>query len=206
MSDTDFETRVEAPWLFVIDMQRIFGESESPWYAPGFETASAAAVRLRPAFGSRVALTRFVAPGKPEGAWVSYYEAWRFALEPASIALYDLVQDFPVDDAVLIDRTTFGKWDRETEKALGHPRQIVLAGVSTDCCVLSTALAAADAGIHVRVVEDACAATSTFTHRRALDVMASFAPLIEITSVDAVLASFTELRWFGMQPDQAFYP
>ena len=206
MSDKALKTTVEAQWLVVIDMQRIFGEPESPWFTPGFETASAAAVRLRQAFGSRVALTRFVAPGKPEGAWVSYYEAWRFALDPANAALYDLVRDFPVDDAVLIDRATFGKWDRETEKALGHPRQIVVAGVSTDCCVLSTALAAADAGIHVRVVEDACAATSTFSHRRALDMMATYAPLIEITSVDAVLASFAELRSFGMQPDQAFYP
>ena len=97
--------------------------------------------------------------------------------------------DFPVEVAVLIDRTTFGKWDGETEKVLGGPRQIVVAGVSTDCCVLSTALAAVDAGIHVRIVEDACAATSTLSHRRALDVMASYAPLIDITSVDAVLAS-----------------
>ena len=189
MSDTAVETRGEAPWLVVIDMQRIFGEPESPWYAPGFGAASAAAVRLRRAFGSRVALTRFLAPAKPEQAWVSYYEAWRFALDPVNAVLYDLVGDFPVDDAVLIDRTTFGKWDGETEKVLGGPRQIVVAGVSTDCCVLSTALAAVDAGIHVRIVEDACAATSTLDHRRAIDVMASYAPLIDITSVDAVLAS-----------------
>ena len=189
MSDTTSEIKVEAPWLVVIDMQRIFGEPESLWYAPGFGAASAAAVRLRRAFGSRVALTRFLAPATPEQAWVSYYEAWPFALDPANAALYDLVPDFPVDDAVVIDRTTFGKWDAETEKALGQPREIVVAGVSTDCCVLSTALAAADAGIHVRVVEDACAATDAFAHRRALDVMASYAPLIEITSVEAVLAS-----------------
>ena len=201
MSEAAAETRVEAPWLVVIDMQRIFGEPQSPWYAPGFETASAAAARLRRAFGSRVALTRFLAPGQPRDAWVSYYEAWRFALDPANAGLYDLVRDFPVDDAVLIDRMTFGKWDGETEKALGHPRQIVVAGVSTDCCVLSTALAAADAGIHVRVVEDACAATSTFSHRRALDVMATYAPLIEITSVDAVLASFADGRSWRMAAD-----
>ena len=190
MSDRASGTTVEAPWLIVIDMQRIFGEPESLWYAPGFETASAAAARLRRAFGSRVALTRFVTPARPEGAWVPYYEAWPFALDPGDASLYDLVSAFPVGDAVLIDRPTFGKWDGETQKALGGPRQIVVAGVATDCCVLSTALAAADAGIHVRVVEDACAATSASSHRRALDVMASYAPLIEITSVAAVLASF----------------
>ena len=189
MSDTASGILVEAPWLVVIDMQRIFGEPESPWYTPGFETASAGTLRLRQAFGPRVALTRFLPPVKPEAAWVPYYEQWRFARDPANAALYDLVREFPVDAAVLIDRTTFGKWDAETERALGSPREIVVAGVSTDCCVLSTALAAADAGVHVRIVGDACAATSVFSHRRALDVMASYTPLIEITSVDAVLAS-----------------
>jgi nicotinamidase-related amidase len=48
--------------------------------------------------------------------------------------------------------------------------------------VLSTALAAADAGIHVRVVEDACAGLSEVDHRRALDAMALYSPLIELTS------------------------
>jgi nicotinamidase-related amidase len=66
---------------------------------------------------------------------------------------------------------------------------MVLTGVSTDCCVISTALAAADAGVAVRVVSDACAGISENDHQRALDAMALYAPLIEITSVDAVLES-----------------
>jgi nicotinamidase-related amidase len=66
---------------------------------------------------------------------------------------------------------------------------MVLTGVSTDCCVISTALAAADAGVAVRVVSDACAGISENDHQRALDAMALYGPLIEITSVDAVLES-----------------
>jgi nicotinamidase-related amidase len=66
---------------------------------------------------------------------------------------------------------------------------MVLTGVSTDCCVISTALAAADAGVAVRVVSDACAGISENDHQRALDAMALYAPLIEITSVEAVLES-----------------
>jgi nicotinamidase-related amidase len=68
--------------------------------------------------------------------------------------------------------------------------EMVLVGVSTDCCVLSTALAAADAGVHVRVVADACAGLSEGDHRRALDAMALYGPLIEITDAAAVLAEF----------------
>jgi nicotinamidase-related amidase len=62
-----------------------------------------------------------------------------------------------------------------------------MAGVSTDCCVLSTALGAADAGVHVRIAADACAGLSEQDHQRALDTMALYGPLIEITSVDEVL-------------------
>ena len=88
-----------------------------------------------------------------------------------------------------IDRAAFGKWDTETAERLNHPAEIVLAGVSTDCCVLSTALAAADAGVQVRVVTDACAGATEADHQRALDAMALYAPLIELTTVAEVLAA-----------------
>ncbi|BDZ49973.1 isochorismatase [Frondihabitans sucicola] len=182
----DFDS---APWLVVIDMQSVFGDPGSDWYTPHFDTASAGSQRLRQAFGSRTALTRFVAPIEPTGAWVPYYRDWPFALVPQTDPLYDLVPAFPVGDAVVVTRETFGKWDAATASALGGPLDIVLCGVSTDCCVLSTALAAADAGVRVRVVADACAGLSDLDHQRALDVMALYAPLIEITTVDEVLAA-----------------
>jgi nicotinamidase-related amidase len=177
-----------APWLVVIDMQRIFGQPGSDWFTPDFATASAGAERLREAFGSRVALTRFVAPETPTGAWVPYYEDWPFALVPDSDPLYELMPEFPVRDATVITRPTFGKWDAETAAALDGTAEIVLCGVSTDCCVLSTALAAADAGVRVRIAADACAGATETDHRRALDVMALYNPLIEITTVDEVLS------------------
>ncbi len=61
----------------------------------------------------------------------------------------------------------------------------MLAGVSTDCCVLSTAVAAADAGgVPVQVVADACAGVDDAAHGKALDVLALYAPLIDLTSAD----------------------
>ena len=71
-----------APWLMIIDMQRIFGEPSSEWATPGYAAASAGIQRLLGAFESRVCLTRFLPPEQPTGAWITYYEKWPFALDP----------------------------------------------------------------------------------------------------------------------------
>ena len=175
-------------WLVAIDMQRIFGESTSQWFTPKYAQAASGIQRLRPAFGQRQVFTRFVAPPVPTGAWVSYYEQWPFALVPHTDPLYDLTVEF-ADAETTITRRTFGKWDADLHAAIGYTNEIVLAGVSTDCCVISTALVAADAGVHVRVAADACAGLSDADHQRALDAMALYAPLIEITTIDEVLAT-----------------
>jgi nicotinamidase-related amidase len=174
------------PWLVAIDLQRIFGEPPSPWASPDFEAAASGVARLLPAFDDRAVFTRYVAPARPEGVWRDYFAVWPFALVPHDDPLYDLDERFR--DAPRIEtRETFGKWDAGLHAAIGGSGEIVLAGVSTDCCVLSTALAAADAGIHVRVVVDACAAPTATDHERAILTMGMYAPLIELTTVDAVL-------------------
>jgi len=175
-----------APWLVAIDMQRIFAEPPSPWASPDFETAASGIARLVPAFGDRTVFTRYVAPSRPEGAWRDYFSVWPFALVPPGDRLYDLDARFR-DQPRIETRETFGKWDAGLAAAIGGAREIVLAGVSTDCCVLSTALAAADAGIRVQVVVDACAAPTSTDHERAVLTMGMYAPLIVMTSVDAVL-------------------
>ena len=182
-------TRDVTTWLMNIDMQRIFGEPISEWVTPEYASASAGIQRLLGAFESRVCFTRFVAPEQPTGVWIDYYEKWPFALDPANAPLYELTEEFRSIPATTVDRTTFGKWDAETDRELGHPAEIVLAGVTTDCCVISTALAAADAGVHVIVAADACAGVTGNDHQRALDIMALYSPLIDIAEVDSILAS-----------------
>jgi nicotinamidase-related amidase len=177
----------DAPWLVVIDMQVIFGDPESGWRTPGFDDITPAVQELIAAFGDRVVYTRFIAPEHPQGAWVPYYELWPFALDAGH--LNDMAPAFDTTDRAVIDCPTFGKWGPELDAAIHGSREIVLAGVSTDCCVLSTALPAADAGVHVRVAADACAGMSDEDHQRALDTMALYGPLIEITDVAEVIGT-----------------
>lgn len=174
--------------LVVVDMQNVFAHAPSPWASPDYSTALAGTQRLLRAFGDRVVFTRYVAPDRPEGAWVPYFEQWPFALVPADDAQYAIVDELDVGDRPVVTATTFGKWGSELDAATGGARELVLAGVSTDCCVLSTALPAADAGCHVRVAADACAGASPEDHERALDAMRLYAPLIDVTTVDAILS------------------
>ena len=171
--------------LAVIDVQHVFADAASPWGVPRFAEVHPAIRRLTAAFAGRVVHTRFVAPAEPTGAWVPYYAEFPFARQPPDAPLYALVDD--PGDAPVVVATTFGKWGPELAARVGEG-PLVLAGVSTDCCVLSTALPAADAGVPVHVVTDACAGATDADHERALAAMGLYAPLITLTTVDAVLA------------------
>lgn len=171
--------------LVVVDVQHVFADAGSPWGAPRFAEVHPAIRRLTAAFAGRVVHTRFVAPAEPTGAWVRYYEQFPFARQPPDAPLYALVDE--PGSAPVLDATTFGKWGPALA-ALVAEGPMLLAGVSTDCCVLSTALPAADAGVPVHVVTDACAGATDADHERALAAMELYAPLITLTTTDAVLA------------------
>ncbi|MEV0487750.1 cysteine hydrolase [Streptomyces sp. NPDC050508] len=169
--------------LAVIDMQRVFAEPDSPWATPRFEEAAAGVRRLLPAFGEHITFTRFVAPEKPTGAWRAYYDQWPFALQPPDAPLWQLTDELAARARHLVDAPTFGKWTPELAERVVPTGRLVLAGVSTDCCVLSTALAAADAGVEVLVVADACAGVDDDSHAKALHVMDLYRPLIRVVTV-----------------------
>jgi nicotinamidase-related amidase len=176
-----------AGWLAVIDMQRVFAEPGSPWLAPRFSEIVGPVHQLVEAFRPRVTFTRFVAPDVPAGRWQRYYDQWPFALQPPDARIYELVDDFAKGAGTTLDAFTFGKWGPELSGRVGDGGTLVLAGVSTDCCVLSTALAAADAGAAVQVAGDACAGVNDVSHGQALDILRLYSPLVEVVSVADVL-------------------
>ena len=139
----------------IIDMQRIFGEPISEWATPGYagdrwDPAPARRIRVphlldtvRAARATDRCLDRLL----PEVALCS---------RSRQRAANELSDEFAAIPATAVDRTTFGKREPRPTERSDTPSEIVLTGVTTDCCVLSTALAAADAGVHVIVAADAC--------------------------------------------------
>jgi nicotinamidase-related amidase len=178
----------EGPLLGVIDMQHVFGDADSPWGTPGFDEIIQPIERLVSAFGDRVVFTRFLVPERWDGSWTPYYEQWREVTLPEHRDWYDLVEPWASRRPRTLDRTTFSKWGDELEALIGPSKELVLCGVATDCCVISTALPAADAGMFVRVVGDACRGVSDAAQEHALSICAGFSPQIEVTTVDEELA------------------
>lgn len=168
------------PLLVVVDMQAVFADPASGWATAGFAQIVPAVQWLIDAHAPRVVLTRFVAPARPQGAWREYYRAWPWALQPADSPLWDLVPELSVAGLPVLDAPSFGKWGPRLRELAAGADRLVVCGVSTECCVLSTVLAAVDDGVGVDVVAAACAGASAADHDRAMGVLATFEPLVRI--------------------------
>ena len=169
-------------WLVVVDPQMIFADpATSPWGSPMWVRTVPRIADLARAYGpERTVLTRFVARPDLGGSWSSYYDAWPFALVSEDDDLYAVVPELAGCASHVVTAGTFGKWTADLRAIVGEQPSLTLAGVSTDCCVISTALPAADAGATVRVVADACAGSTPENHAHALAVMALYTPQITI--------------------------
>lgn len=171
------------PWLVIIDPQVIFADPSSDWASPMWLTAQDNIEKLASVF-DQIIVTRWIPPHDPTGSWKDYMEEWTFANVPADDPILELVTEF---DGEVVDAPTFGKWT-EIREITGENPHLVITGVSTDCCVLSTVLPAADAGAHVTVVSDACAGSSLENHERALGAMSLYPPQVTIRTTDDVMA------------------
>ncbi|MSS46680.1 cysteine hydrolase [Cutibacterium sp. WCA-380-WT-3A] len=180
------------PWLIVIDPQMIFASPTSPWCCPTFPDIIDPINHMAAAFRGRTVVTRWIPATIRHGSWRDYFDRWTFADRPASDPMFNLAhgaQEWV--ERPTVDVTTFGKWGSQLSALTGDHPHLVLTGVSTDCCVLTTALAAADAGAWVTVASDACAGSAHDNHRAALTVMNLYAPQIDVTTSSRVLETLT---------------
>jgi nicotinamidase-related amidase len=174
------------PLLAVIDMQEFFAAGNA-WEVPGFGDVIEPIGRLERGYAERVVFTRFVIPAVPDGSWIGYYQAWPQVLAPEAAHLADLVPPWAGQGLQTLDKTTFSKWGPELAAMIGVGGELTVCGVSTDCCVLATVLAAVDAGAQVRVIADACAGITPAAHEQALSLMAAFTPQVTVCSVSEEL-------------------
>lgn len=178
-------------WLLVIDPQRIFADPESEWGSPMFGGIIGPVHRLAERVGpGRTLVTRWVPGRSRAGSWADYFRAWPFADRPDDDPMFSLVgQAEELTSRPTIDASTFGKWGEELTDVVGPTPTLLVTGVSTDCCVVSTVLPAADAGARLIVVTDGCAGSTPDNHAAALTVMGLYPPQVTLGSSAEVLAA-----------------
>ena len=98
----------------------------------------------------------------------------------------------PQADETVIDKPGFGAFYRTELEAVLRQREIthlVFAGVTTQCCVLSSLREAVDRGFYCLTLEDACAAVSPALHEAALTTIAGEGHLFGwVTRAEAFVA------------------
>ncbi len=180
--------RLDHAVLVAIDMQVAFREEGSDWAVPRYDEAAARIATLVDLFGDRVVWTRFVRDPREAGAWSDYYDRWSSFRVDEDSGQWDLTTSAAPGHAT-VSLPTFSKWGPELAALAPVGTPLVVTGVATDCCVLSTVLGAIDAGRPVVVVTDACAAVSDDAQQQTLQLLALLAPMVTLATTTEVLAT-----------------
>ncbi|WP_220272972.1 cysteine hydrolase family protein [Arthrobacter sp. RT-1] len=177
--------RPGAATLVVIDMQRVF-QDEGQWQVPRYAEIVPVIERLQQELEGSTVFTRFVRDEAEHGAWTAYYQRWDEMRYPADSTAWDITMDVP-GRATVLDAPTFSKWGPQLAALVPRGAEMVLTGVATDCCVLSTALGAVDAGRFVTIISDACAAVSDQAQQQTLALLQLLAPMCEVMTSEQFL-------------------
>lgn len=77
---------------------------------------------------------------------------------------------------------------------------LIISGVLTDVCVLSSVFDAFALGYHIRLVSDACTTTTQSGHHSALLIMANWVYSLEILSTEQCLRALENLEYVSLTP------
>lgn len=170
----------------IIDMQRVFAE-KTPWQLESFHNLEKPLLTCYDRFDmAHVLFTQFKPPTtEPKNAWSAYYRRYPFCLQPKHRALFALAEPYDNLPGNRHTASTFDKWSNLPQYIRKRVRTLYLCGVSTGCCILSTALAAIDAGVQVVVVRDACTALTPQLSTAVERISLNYAPLWRWTTTDS---------------------
>ena len=155
-----------------IDMQNLFGPG-APWMTPWLPRVLPNIVALARRFADRTIFSRFIPPWRPEaarGQWRVFYQHWhqvtQHELPREMLELLPPLRAL-VPPAQVIDKAGYSAFhgtDLYDRLRAREADSVILTGVETDVCVLSTALDAIDLGLKVFMVRDCLCSSRDDTH------------------------------------------
>ncbi len=169
-------------------MQVAFRDDGSPWQVAGYDATADKVSALAAELPERIIWTRFVRDPAEQGSWSGYYDRWNSFRVDEDDPAWDIT--LPVSEADnIVTLPTFGKWGDELESLTADAQHLIACGVATECCVLSTVLAAADAGKTITLVTDACAGATEELHVQTLDILDALSPMVTLTTTAELIDS-----------------
>lgn len=179
-----------------LDMQRLFVE-DTPWRAAWAERVLPKVQKLSGYRPAATVFTRFIPARRPDeavGAWRDYYERWSAMtleqLEPSLLDLAPPLQEF-VPPALTLEKEAYSAFHAAELSVHLVGRKIetvIVSGLETDMCVLSTVLDAIDLGYRVVIATDAICSSSDETHDALLKLYAKrFSVQILPLSVEEIM-------------------
>lgn len=179
-----------------IDMQ-VFFASGSEWAVPDTLRVLPVVERLARHAPASTVFTRFMPPRTAEeatGQWQTYYRRWASVLGRANdSAIYGLLPSLAAmaPPAHVVDKSTYSAFEAPAFTALLDRlgcRSLIITGIETDVCVLTTAFSALDRGLRVVLVSDGLGSGSAAGHAAILETLAPrYAPQIEIVDSQTIL-------------------
>lgn len=179
-----------------IDFQNVFSPTfNTAWNVPKFYQALNNAISiLKSPFALPIGVenmtnlqpivTGYVPPKCISGVWKEYFDMYPNIPQDPNNHIFDIDKSLIESNKFTeVKYPCFSKWKPihaafENSIQNGDENVLYLCGVSTDCCILATALEAVDAGIKVYVIKDACAAGNDESHENAIKIMQSYYPNI----------------------------
>ena len=176
-----------------IDLQRLF--ASGPWGVPGLAAIVPRVTAIARRWPERTIFTRFVVPRtalQAAGAWRRYYDAWPdFTGDALPAEAVDVLPEFAGGE--VIDKpgySAFGGGALHARLQAQGTTTIVVTGVETDVCVLSTVLQAVDLGYRVVVATDATASGSQAGHDATLaHVLSRLDQQVELAATASILSA-----------------
>ena len=190
------------PLLLLIDIQNAYAIGEE-WECSDIDIATS---NIRTIVNSSIAddiiATKYMAPVNPTGVWVEYnrlYEAINNNefLCDYTPSLKDILENAPGSCNInhFIKEQYSALSVPEIRKACQKAPYVIVCGITTGCCVLSTIMELIDAGIYAVVVKDATASTSPARKDSVWEVLAGLSPLhvsmIDTSDLSAFDAGYT---------------
>lgn len=153
--------------LLIIDMQNVFLKGE--WGVPSMTRAEENILKLAERYPI-LAKTRHLSARDPIGTWARYNAQWGYLDEdPWNFELTERIGG--------LEGPVFEKY---TYSAFSNPKlldlsaqfdRVILTGVQTEFCVLSTMLDGVDRGIDLIFVPDACAGEKPYLEQAVQEIV-----------------------------------